>query len=109
MNWGLEVSVLKDEFDDIIYDRARFESPGRETMLLLRKSREEVENMETRVIQCPICHFRCLVGYERAAVHIQFRCNKCKFESPMNLAYFRTQRAKSIAHGRRSIPKKSIR
>lgn len=102
MSLGLEVNALKDEYDDIIYDRNLFNPPER-NLMLIRKSREEVSGMESRVIKCPICGFRCVIGYERTAVHIQFRCNKCKFEAPMNLAYFRTQKGKSYYMGKQTI------
>ena len=58
----------------IQYD-ARFGTPSDEVLRKLELSRMEVESMEKRNLNCPICGFR-ILGV---------------FEGPINLAYFRRQ------------------
>ena len=66
--------------------------PSEETLQKLLLSRIEVENMEKRILRCPICGFRIEGVYSDRAGHAEIKCRKCKFEGPLNLAYFRRQR-----------------
>ena len=58
----------------IQYD-ARFGTPSDEVLRKLELSRMEVESMEKRNLNG----------------HAEVKCRKCKFEGPINLAYFRRQ------------------
>ena len=66
--------------------------PSAETLEKLRLSRLEVENMSKRNLDCPICGFRIEGVYADCTGHPEVKCRKCKFEGPLNLAYFRRQR-----------------
>lgn len=74
----------------IQYD-ARFGTPSDEVLRKLELSRMEVESMEKRNLNCPICGFRILGVYADRNGHAEVKCRKCKFEGPINLAYFRRQ------------------
>ncbi len=71
----------------IQYD-ARFGTPSDEVLRKLELSRMEVESMEKRNFNCPICGFRILGVYADRTGHAEVKCRKCKFEGPINLAYF---------------------
>ena len=75
----------------IKYD-PRFSPPSEEVLQKLRLSCIEYENREKKVLNCPICGFRILGASADRQGLIEVKCRKCKFEGPINLAYFRTQR-----------------
>ncbi len=69
----------------------RYKPPDAEVLRKLELSRKEYEAAEKRELRCPVCGFRLLgMSADRQGV-ILIRCRKCKFEGPMNLAYFRSQ------------------
>jgi hypothetical protein len=48
--------------------------------------------MATRDVHCPICGFVIDRVYTDIAGHKEAKCQKCKYEGPINLAYFRCQK-----------------
>ena len=75
----------------ITYDQ-RFTKPPPETWAKILSSREEAKALALRDLKCPICQFR-LAGVYGHSGYIKVKCSKCKFEGPLNLAYFhRTRR-----------------
>ncbi len=52
-------------------------------------SRKHAEEKEGRNISCPNCGFSLLYAYSHEGV-IAVKCQKCKFNGPLDLAYFRT-------------------
>lgn len=74
----------------IKYD-SRFGTPSDEVLRKLELSLMEVESMEKRNLNCPICGFRIIGVYADRTGHAEVKCRKCKFEGPINLAYFRRQ------------------
>ena len=74
----------------IIYD-PRY-NPSKEVLERIALSRQEVEGLEKRDLKCPICGFRIEGVYSDRTGHAEVKCRKCKFEGPLNLAYFRRQR-----------------
>lgn len=76
----------------IRYNRERFRSPDAEVLRKLLLSRREYEALEKKPLNCPVCGFRVLgAAAERSGI-IEIKCHKCKFEGPVNLAYFRLRR-----------------
>ena len=73
----------------IIYD-PRY-NPSKEVLERIALSRQEVEGLEKRDLKCPICGFRIEGVYSDRTGHAEVKCRKCKFEGPLNLAYFRRQ------------------
>ena len=67
-------------------------SPSPEVLRLLELSWQEVEEMDKRDLKCPICGFRIEGAYADRTGHADVKCRKCKFEGPVNLAYFRRQK-----------------
>ena len=45
-----------------------------------------------KTLNCPVCGFRILGAAAGRSGIIEVKCHKCKFEGPVNLAYFRTRR-----------------
>ena len=76
--------------DDFEYDH-RFGPPGEEVLQKLELSRQESLGMERRMIRCPVCGFRILSAYAREGV-VAVKCQRCKFNAPISLRYFRTQK-----------------
>ena len=72
----------------ILYD-TRFGSPSAEVLKKILRSKQEAEKLPKRTIRCPICGFKLEEAYGYEATHVQVKCRKCKFEEPLNLAYFR--------------------
>lgn len=70
----------------------RFNPPSPEVMRLLELSQKEVEGMEKRTLKCPICGYRIDDVYVDGIGHRDIKCQKCKLEATVNLAYFRRQR-----------------
>ena len=67
-------------------------SPSPEVLRLLELSWQEVEEMDKRDLKCPICGFRIEGVYADRNGHAEVKRRKCKFEGPVNLAYFRRQK-----------------
>ncbi len=70
----------------------RFRLPSEEVLRKIELSMKEVEGMEKRDLNCPICGFRIQGLYADRTGHAEVKCRKCKFEGPLNLAYFRRQK-----------------
>ena len=70
----------------------RFRLPSEEVLRKIELSMQEAEKMEKRDLNCPICGFRIQGLYADRTGHAEVKCRKCKFEGPLNLAYFRRQK-----------------
>lgn len=70
----------------------KFDPPSPEVLRLLELSRREVEGMEKRILKCPVCGFRIDGVYADGIGHRDIKCQKCKLEVTINLAYFRSHR-----------------
>ena len=70
----------------------KFHPPSQEVLWLLELSRKEVEGMAKRTLKCPVCGFRIDGVYADGIGHRDIKCQKCKLEATVNLAYFRRQR-----------------
>ncbi len=81
------------DFDDsdIEYDRNVGQLTPEQTYLIHR-SRRECEKLEQRKIECPACGFPMTTVTEESTGYPKLKCRKCKLESPLGLAYFRTQK-----------------
>lgn len=66
--------------------------PSPEVIRLLELSKREVEGMAKRNLKCPICGFRIEGVYADDRGHRDIKCQKCKLEATVNLAYFRRQK-----------------
>ncbi len=83
-------------------------TPEAEAKIL--QSQKDAEGLEKRVIRCPICGFRYQAIYDNAKPLLDFRCSKCKLETPLNLKYFRRVRKSSRRFcGKRRGPVRNIR
>lgn len=66
-----------------------------EAKLKVEKSFKECETLQERTVRCPYCANPLAVVFSDAVGHQRYKCNKCKSETVINLAYFRTiKRAK---------------
>ncbi len=74
--------------EEILYD-SRYGHITQDVAEKIRKSREEVKNLNGRELKCPICGFRIEGIYGITSGIVQVKCRKCKLEEPLNLAYFR--------------------
>ena len=70
----------------------KFNSPSSEVLRLLELSKREVEGMAKRTLKCPVCGFRLECIYADGIGHRDIKCQKCKLEATVNLAYFRRQK-----------------
>lgn len=52
----------------------------------------EVKGMAMRDVRCPLCHYVIARVFVDMQGHFYARCRKCKWEKPINLAYFRKQK-----------------
>ena len=75
----------------IIYYDDRYEASPEVINKLLR-SREDAENIDKKIINCPICGCRIIELYAKDKPLLDVKCRKCKFTGPLNTAYFRRQR-----------------
>ena len=71
----------------------RFSPPAPEVLRLLELSKKEVEGLEKRTLRSPICGFRIEEVYADGTGHEDVKCQKCKLEAAINLAYFRRQKS----------------
>ena len=87
---------IAQRVDDFEYDH-RFAPPGEDVLQKLELSRQEAFGLERRIIRCPICGFRILSAYAREGI-VEAKCQRCKFNAPISLRYFRRQ--KPLSHHR---------
>lgn len=73
---------------EIIFD-SRYGKLTPEVEAKILKSREEIKNLQSRELKCPICGFRLEEIYEISSGYVHVKCQKCKLQEPLNLAYFR--------------------
>lgn len=83
------------ESQEIIFD-SRYGRLTPEVAEKIRRSREEIKNMQGRELRCPVCGFRLEGVYGITTGIVQVKCRKCKLEEPLNLAYFRRIKSKVI-------------
>ena len=72
-----------------IYDEVRYPNVTQEVKEKIFRSRQDTERRERKVINCPVCGIRLLELYSSERPIVQVKCQKCKFEQPLNTAYFR--------------------
>ena len=86
--WDLEYKdlgiKLKHGYDD----------PPPEIQEKLVKSFLEAVELKERKLACPVCKSKLGSIYSDGCGHVNVKCQKCGFASPMNLAYFRRKRKK---------------
>ena len=69
-----------------------YSEPPPEVKDNIDRSSIEVEGMKMRNIVCPYCKYVIARVYADIQGHFHARCRKCKWEKPINLTYFRTQK-----------------
>lgn len=80
---------------EIIYD-SRYGHLTPEIEQKILKSRQEIQEMKGRSLKCPVCGFRLEEIYGITAGYVHVKCRKCKLEEPLNLAYFRKLKSKTM-------------
>lgn len=73
---------------EILYD-SRYGRLTPEVAEKIYKSREEIKNLRSKKLECPVCGHRIEEVYGITSGIVQVKCRKCKLEEPLNLAYFR--------------------
>lgn len=68
-------------------------TPSDDVLQRLAWSRERASTMETRDVYCPYCHRRIAVVPVGDTGVIFPKCQKCKFNGPLDLRYFRRMKA----------------
>ena len=76
----------------ITYDHTKFH-PKEESLEKLARSMEEAKAQEKHEIRCPICGMLKAYAFGEKKGTVQMKCSRCKYEGPMNLAYFRRLKA----------------
>ena len=73
---------------EILYD-SRYGKLTPEVEAIILKSREKAKMLQGRDLKCPICGFRLeeIYGITEGIVYV--KCQKCKLQEPLDLAYFR--------------------
>lgn len=84
---------------EIIFD-SRYGKLTPEVEAKILKSREEVKNLQCRELKCPVCGFRLEEIYEISSGYVHVKCQKCKLQEPLDLAYFRRIKSRT----RRTYP-----
>ena len=56
----------------------------------VERSFRECETLRERTVRCPYCNTQLAVVFSDATGHQRYKCNRCKAETVINLAYFRT-------------------
>ena len=82
--------------DDILYD-SRYGTLSPDVAEKIRRSREEVKQLNGRELKCPVCGFRIEGIYGITSGILQVKCRKCKLEEPLNLAYFRRMKRRQLS------------
>ena len=77
---------------ELSYNR-KYNPPSQEVLRLLELSKREVEGIEKRTLKCPVCGFCVGYKYVNDTGHRDIRCDKCKLEATIGLAYFRRQKS----------------
>lgn len=80
----------------IEYDHERYH-PDEEALRKLAMSAADAEGLEASDIRCPICSFRKMTALGAKSGIIRVKCPRCKFDGPMNLAYFRRMLKRPLA------------
>ena len=94
---------------EIIYNLSFGEIPE-DTRQKILQSQKDAEGLEKRAIRCPVCGYLYTTLYNYNNPIIDFRCRKCKLETPLNLAYFRRVKSKDLLHRRKlRRPLRSVR
>lgn len=75
---------------DLMYDRKY--TPSADVIEKLIQSHKDAEKYEKKIYKCPICGARGLEFYSNEKPILDVKCWKCKYEGPINLAYFRRRR-----------------
>ena len=65
-------------------------TPEKQKYLVL--SFQECENLKERDLKCPHCNAPIQGVFSDAQGHFRVKCNKCKANMILNIAYFRTQK-----------------
>ena len=81
--------------DDILYD-SRYGTLSPDVAEKIRRSREEVKQLNGRELKCPVCGFRIEGIYGITSGILQVKCRKCKLEEPLNLSYFRRMKRRQL-------------
>lgn len=63
-----------------------------ETVAKLNLSLSECEDLDERMLKCPLCKFPIIGILSDATGHLHFKCPKCKSSVAVNLSYFRRTR-----------------
>ena len=72
----------------IKYDHTKFH-PKEENLEKLARSNEDAKELERHEVHCPICGMlRAYTIGEKKGI-VQMKCTRCKYDGPINLAYFR--------------------
>ena len=72
----------------IAYDHTGFH-PTEEALKKLALSIQEAAALEKHEVHCPICNFLVVGIYGEKKGNINVKCQKCKYNGPLNLSYFR--------------------
>lgn len=72
--------------------------PTEEDLRKLSLSIQEAEGKEKLEVKCPICAFPLIGMYGEKKGIARIKCRKCKYEGPVNLAYFRTLKIKHLRY-----------
>lgn len=81
--------------EKILYD-SRYGTLSPDVADKIRRSREEVKQLNGRELKCPVCGFRIEGIYGITSGILQVKCRKCKLEEPLNLAYFRRMKRRQL-------------
>ena len=79
----------------VIFDDQKY-SVSDEIKEKLIKSKIDAAKTDKKTIRCPICGIRLIELYSSERPIVQVKCKKCKFEQPINTAYFRRGRRYKI-------------
>ena len=75
----------------ITYDHTRFH-PKEENLEKLARSIQDAKELERHEVRCPICGMlRAYTIGEKKGI-VQMKCTRCKYDGPLNLAYFRRRK-----------------
>ena len=71
----------------------RHVAAGSDVQAKLAASREGAGAMPIRTIRCPNCGFFLLNVFGQDHYYLQVKCQKCKFDGPLDPRYFRRMKA----------------